>query len=284
MNKIDFKDEKVQQKLKLATEIMSKQSPFDFTINFFTGDTAEYLNKMTDSVPDSISEMLTAFDSLAKSMKDKSGEVTIYEIKDELFDIIKNTDNKFFYRRIPQNIIFLDNEFYVKDYIVKGLFIVDDNKHSKDRFIVIGWGINTVKYSTELIFFEVGNSGYQGEKEHKSLALQIVTILDMIDDKRDIEFYEKKIDPERNLKRAKRGKPALHDKIIIRPNQPMKRYLSSFSSDAKFRYSHKFLVRGHYRHYMSDRYSAELRGTKKWVKPYYKNPDGVLITKKYIVK
>lgn len=90
-----------------------------------------------------------------------------------------------------------------------------------------------------------------------------------------LQMYEKQNDKGTTIR------PRVRYTVKITPN--LKKYLNKLkSNNLNFSYSHKFWVRGHWRHFRKEYYKG-LCGTKKWIYPYIKG-SGILIEKKYEVK
>lgn len=66
---------------------------------------------------------------------------------------------------------------------------------------------------------------------------------------------------------------------IISLTGTIKRYLKLVKHGKHFSYSHKFWVRGHWRHFQSERY-VNKRGQKTWIPPHIKGA-GIMLTKRY---
>ena len=65
----------------------------------------------------------------------------------------------------------------------------------------------------------------------------------------------------------------------IKPNENFKNEINKFNEFNKNKYSHSFMVRGHYRKLNSNWFKGE-KGKIKWVFPYWKGK-GIKIKKNY---
>jgi len=93
----------------------------------------------------------------------------------------------------------------------------------------------------------------------------------------DIEYITK-TDTDRETKiRIRKGKPPRPPIANIILTNPLKRYIQKQRIGEKMTYTHRFWVRGHWRHYQNSKY-VNLRGKKQWIKPHIKG-DGLLIPK-----
>jgi hypothetical protein len=93
---------------------------------------------------------------------------------------------------------------------------------------------------------------------------------------------------EQNLKRISRKQIPLPTKVFIRAQGEFKKYVARFNDDTKEneedvkkrKISHKFMVRGHWRHFRAERYKQETKAKTTWIKPYFKG-EGIVIAKEY---
>jgi hypothetical protein len=84
-----------------------------------------------------------------------------------------------------------------------------------------------------------------------------------------------------NKRRERLGKAPLPDgdRVVLRPS--LARYLDQIESGSHFQYSHRFWVRGHFKHWRDERYAASgKQDTVTWTYPYVKG-EGLLIKKRY---
>lgn len=98
----------------------------------------------------------------------------------------------------------------------------------------------------------------------------------------EVSFIETNFNKTQNIKRISKGKLPLPTRTIIQINGELKRYLYNYETQNKNNpYSHKFWVRGHFRHFNSDKYKLK-KGQVKWILPFTKGK-GILINKTYEV-
>jgi hypothetical protein len=70
------------------------------------------------------------------------------------------------------------------------------------------------------------------------------------------------------------------DRVVLRPN--LVRYLDQMDSEQR-KWSHRWWVRGHFRHFRDERYAASgKQDTTTWIYPYVKG-EGILVQKKYVM-
>lgn len=84
---------------------------------------------------------------------------------------------------------------------------------------------------------------------------------------------------ERIQKRLKRGKTPNPVQVHIRITGKLKEYFDSIQGGLQKHFGFRFWVRGHWRHFKSQKYKLKL-GQKEWIKPFIKGK-GILIKKEY---
>jgi hypothetical protein len=77
----------------------------------------------------------------------------------------------------------------------------------------------------------------------------------------------------------RKGKGKKRPTMIVRVRGALKRYLQQVRTGRHFTYSHRFWVRGHWRHFRHPRF-VHMRGQKIWIPPFIKG-SGILIDKRY---
>jgi len=98
---------------------------------------------------------------------------------------------------------------------------------------------------------------------------------------KDFEYIE--LFAGNNEKRIKRGKAPQRDVTFLRLSGELKIY-AKYYSENRGKINVRYLVRGHWREFKSERYK-ESKGKKKWIYPFYKgDPTMELINKKVIIK
>ena len=220
--------------------------------------------------------------------------------------MIENTDNTIFYRPLFQPSIFINNEFMYLDHIIKGIMITNHQNDAGTQdwmvgFVAVGLRDGTVTgldYTGSVLLMDkdidhmtMSDGAKQStyNKICKRVRLLAVNIIDMIENENDylgIQTITKT--PEQNAKRVKRGQIPIPTKVVIRPVGKFIAQVDKFNACLRDHrhnraYSHRFMVRGHWRHFRSERYGEMKRGTKTWVFPFYKG-SGLMVTKDYEVK
>ncbi|MDD3474432.1 MAG: hypothetical protein PHP08_00830 [Candidatus Dojkabacteria bacterium] len=126
--------------------------------------------------------------------------------------------------------------------------------------------------------------GYRLEKEAIETLINNVlritcNVIDIVEGNKN-ELDVRVILPSKQQidKKRERGKSPICTTVIIKPKKELVDYVCSFEREhRKLEYSHKFVVRGHWRHFKDEKY-VNVKGKKTWVRPYIKG-DGILIRK-----
>lgn len=119
-------------------------------------------------------------------------------------------------------------------------------------------------------------------KEHRFILDFFRNMLHLINDPQ-IKTVKIDRDEERNRKRDKKGKLPIPERNIIKITGVLKEYIDKLASDSKlWHYGYSFWVRGHFKHWRSDRYK-KMRGKRTWIPPFIKGK-GILIKKDYNVE
>jgi hypothetical protein len=98
----------------------------------------------------------------------------------------------------------------------------------------------------------------------------------------DLEIVTVNTSKEQNLKRIKRRQIPMPTKVFIKAKGEFKQYVKKFNQDDIKELSYRFLVRGHFRHFRSDKFIYK-KGEKTWIKPFYKGK-GIVISKDYVIR
>ena len=231
----------------------------------------------------------------------------VLDIDDSIMKLILYTDNTAFFRPIFLPSFFINNTFEFGNYYIKGILVYqcaweDDRVSIDDIIIPTDVRIYFVTFNTNNFLSsdfdislrriekdEIGTKikiFFKEEKENikevfDRVLLIVCNVIDLIEgNKEELEIREIKSSPAQNEKRIKREKIPIKDRIIIKPKRQLLDYIKEFEKDyEKFHYSHKFVVRGHWRHFRSERYTYA-QGKKLWIRPYIKG-EGLLIQKSY---
>lgn len=162
-----------------------------------------------------------------------------------------------------------------------------EHKTDKDKFL----GNNRLLTMENTNFF-FDNKVFTGEmldnigmkhllpKITSQIALLVCNILDFLNepDVRYVVSEHKSL----NKKRLKHNKKTIYPTLTVQITGETKQYFDALRMGRHFSYSHKFWVRGHYKHYTHPRYK-NMQGKRTWVKPFIKG-EGLLLNKKYNLK
>lgn len=239
------------------------------------------------------------------------------KIDKNLISLLMFTDNTIFKRQLFYPAFFIDADFkFDERFIVKGVMVFECSsveKMENDRRMVKisfdeGLPVNDARIHFTLIdtqrndvtafgvsFNDIEKGKwlwaedrilpeYQDEKEVlKELVHNIVRIvcnvIDLIEGNKD-ELETRIIvpAPHQNEKRLEKGKSPITTTVIIKPKRELLAYSSAFEREhRKVNFSHRFVVRGHWRHFNSEWYKDK-QGKKIWIRPFLKGK-GILIKK-----
>jgi len=115
-------------------------------------------------------------------------------------------------------------------------------------------------------------------RERDRLREFIMSFLDFLHNP-EVQIVEVLRSDKARRKRIRKGKLPLPSSNIIRVTGVLKKYIRELKKGKAFTYSHRFWVRGHWRHLTSSYYKA-MRGKRIWIPPYIKG-SGILIDKSY---
>lgn len=216
----------------------------------------------------------------------------VIEIDKRLIPMIEQTENELFYRPLFFETIFVNAEFQVGDYTVKGMIMLDGTEYAakvEDWFIIScvvhkdGHGIFlftqllTEPFKGSYTNDEISREAIKIHKHVRNMACTFIDLVMMNDSDLDVI----KIKPTKNQtdKRERNGRPKIPVKVYIRPKQHFVKYLEEYNAEDAKPFSHRFRVRGYIRHYRDERYSEKRKSKPQFIKPHYKG-QGVLIQKK----
>lgn len=239
-----------------------------------------------------------------ESSRDINEDLRLVELEKDLVGLVENTDNNIFYRPLFFPSIFMNNDFHFEDLIVKGIYITEcyteegTNSYFLHHPNVNDYAIFAVAadinqgcefyLSLALVNKTIGNRFLDSKDEEKKMKklseyirILICNIIDMVEgndeDLNVVTIVESK---EQNKKRIFRRKIPIPTRVVIRAKGEFKKYVNNFYNEGR-KFSHKFPVRGHWRHFRDDKF-VNVQGTKKWIKPSWKG-EGITISKDYKV-
>lgn len=275
--------------------------PYNFTMNY-----AEIMKDCDENSTEGIFGRRFAGILRKETDKDINIELRLVELEKDLIPLVENTDNKIFYRHLFFPSIFINNDFYYEGLIVKGIYITECYSKEGSNTYTLHWpvpndyaiflvaadiDIGCEFYSCFAMVNKTIGDNFTDTSEEQSkirrlnnyVRLMICNIIDMVEgNDEDLETVTIKTSHEQNLKRIRRKQLPMPTKVFIRAKGEFKRYVSTFNkykNDNENRSGHKFLVRGHVRHFRSEKF-VHKQGQKIWIKPFYKG-EGILISKDY---
>lgn len=239
----------------------------------------------------------------------------LVEIEEDLINLVINTDNNIFHRPLFFPTVFINNDIEYDGAIIKGILISEAIVHGKEHQLIYGdlyedYGEYANDYE---IFYIVADTKYNittmrlmsliEPRIRSNLSDQdirmtnidnfvrnmIVNIVDMVEGiDKDLLVTIIETTKEQNLKRLGKGQIPFPTKIYIRTQGEFKKFVQKFNSDIQeskendkmHKISHKFMVRGHWRHFRAERYKRETKARPIWIKPFWKG-EGIPIAKEY---
>lgn len=280
--------------------------PYNFIVEHIYRLKNQEYNKERCSEQDDII-LKRMLDNFSKDLdRDINEKLRLIEIEDGLIKLVESTDNKIFYRKLFFPSIFINNDLNFENWIIKGIFVeevftnLDSNfsvsikseNNSNDYIIFLSaidpktthfWNMSFSlinKYATPIIDIDRYKDENQKMRIEEYIRTIICNIVDMVEgNDKDLNIVTIESSREQNLKRIKRGKVQFPTKIFIKAKDGFKKYIQKFADDEKRKLGHKFLVRGHWRHFISEKFIYR-KGERTWIKPFWKG-EGIVIAKEY---
>ncbi|MDD5453931.1 MAG: hypothetical protein PHW62_00325 [Candidatus Ratteibacteria bacterium] len=217
----------------------------------------------------------------------------VIEVDKRLVPMIEQTENELFYRPLFFETIFVNAEFHVGDYFIKGIILLDGMEyaaHIEDWFIITcavhkdGQGIFLF---TQLLKEPLAEEDFKNDiiakqamEIHTQLRHMACTFVDlvMMNDE-DLDIITIKPTKKQQEKRERYKRPRIPTRVYIRPKTHFIKYIEEYLTEEAKPFSHRFRVRGYIRHYRNDRYTEKRKSKPQFIKPFYKG-QGILIQKK----
>lgn len=245
-----------------------------------------------------------------ESSKDINKELRLVELENDLIPLVESTENKIFFRPLFFPSIFINNDFHFENLIIKGIYITQCHTqkgtcsyflHHPDIndyaiFAVAADVGESCEFHLSIAFIDktMGSPFLDSKEENSKLKrcadyirTVVCNIIDMVEGNTDdLSVVTIETTREQNIKRIGRKQIPMPTKVVIRARDEFKKYVKKFNSDTEDvrsgRLGYKFLVMGHYRHFRDEKYK-NVKGTKKWIKPYWKG-EGIAISKEYLLR
>lgn len=288
-------------------EIINKYTalpPYNFTYNITKRITE--LSKGTENIINIKNrKMFDSFSNLIYNIvsKDSNEYLRLIKIDDILLKLIETTDNEIFYRPLITPTMFIDNEIIYEDLTIKGITILDvefyDELFSqaekdaslgtiihKDNYFIFFyiWSKDNITFDFFTLDNNITSSNNKLKNYIRNFICNTLDMISLMDDKLNIVTIE--TTKEHNEKRIKRGQIPNPTKIFIHSKDEFRIYIDKFLNDLDEgirKIGHKFLVRGHWRHFRAERYKNKTKKDMVWIKPFWKG-EGIPISKEYILK
>lgn len=220
----------------------------------------------------------------------------VVNLDDDIVPLITDTKPNFnAERHLPFSFMFINKQIRIGNKLINGFLLSNTTNKSGEEDIGISATIldknneyeTFATYTVNENFTYSDASGIDLSKHEEVMSSKILrqlacNLIDLMTSTNEgVEMFEQTFTSEQNAKRIKRGQSPHRNKLVIRLTGMTKTYARYYTLNRK-KISVRFLVRGHWRRFQSEKYSDEVRGTKKWVYPFFKNqyaPDEI---KKFI--
>lgn len=275
--------------------------PFQFIINY-----SEIMKDCNENTPEGVYGKRFANILRMEADKDINNELRLVELEKDLIPLVESTDNKVFYRHLFFPSIFINNDFNFDGLIIKGIYITECYSEPDSSSYTLHWPVpNDYAIFVVAADIEIGCEFYScfamvnktigenftdtGEERKRMRRLAeyirplICNIIDMVEgNDEDLEVVTINTSKDQNLKRIRRNQIPMPTKVFIKSKGKFKKYVKEFNQDDKDdskKLTHKFLVRGHFRHFRSEKFVYK-QGEKTWIKPFFKGK-GIVVSKDY---
>ncbi len=275
--------------------------PFNFTLQIISG----LENVIDDKLIDETNVTIKAFTQLLKDLtnKDTNKYFRLVNIDSKLMNLVEHTENEIFYRHLPIPTMFINNEVWYENKIIKGITVVDLEFYKnftvefKDKvniefegnenYFIFFFMIDKINYEISYDFFtlnyDMGNSNIDLKEYLRMIICNTIDMMYSMDEKLDVVSIETSRD--HNIKREKRGQIPTPTQIFIKPNNIFKKYVNKFDEDLNkgtLKKTGQYIVKGHWRHFRADRYKEETKKHPIFIAPYFKG-EGIMIAKEYMI-
>lgn len=220
----------------------------------------------------------------------------VVNLDDDIIPLLTDTKPNFdVERNLPFPFMFINKQIKIGDMVINGFMLSNCSDETNTKEIGVSCtmlntkeeyetyathGINENFTTKEAIGTDVPKrKQVENAKILRTIACNLIDL--MTSKNEDVEMFEIKCSSEQNLKRIKRGQSPHRNKLVIRLAGFTKTYARYYSHNRE-KISVRFLVRGHWRRYYDERYNDELRGTKRWIYPYFKGQEHPDEIKKFI--
>jgi len=230
----------------------------------------------------------------------------ILYLDEDLLPSVTNTDNEIFFRNTGLPVMFINQDFKYEGGLIKGILVANakeltDHMDPTLRMEYIiqekDWELfNSLLFMWVFLDFSDGTETWMSfttndlkkypSKKNQQLCKYIGTIASNIIDlmNHDVEAIDVNVidvTREENEKRIRKGKIPVCRKVHIRPKSEVRNYYINFNRQLLEcgHATHKFLVRGHWRHFRSSKWKNK-QGTSIWIKPQIRGK-GIFIEKQY---
>jgi hypothetical protein len=200
----------------------------------------------------------------------------VFELDKDITEMLYHTKNRVRPTRLPYPIVFIETELKLPNVEKRYPNIYIYSVTSDEE------GYGHIKFS---LYSEYNYAPYTRSKEYRiwkkerdMLREFIMSFLDFLHNP-EVQIIEVLRSPKAQKKRLRKGKIPLPPSKVVKVTGVLKKYINALKLGRHFTYSHRFWVRGHWRHLKSPRFRFK-RGMRVWIPPFIKG-SGILIDKTY---
>ncbi len=283
--------------------------PYNFVMYYVS-----VMSTIDENSPEGIYAKMFAKILGMESNVDINNELRLIELENDLVPLVESTENKIFFRPLFFPSIFINNDFHFEELLIKGIYITECHTekgtasyflHHPDvnDYAIFALAVDTNQgfeyhISVALVDKTMGTPYLDSNAESSQLKrcseylrTIICNVIDMVEGNTDdLSVVTIETTREQNIKRIRRKQIVMPTRVVIRAKEEFKKYVKRFNidmadavdNDKKGKLGYKYLVMGHYRHFRDEKFK-KVRGTKKWIFPYWKG-EGIAISKEYIIR
>lgn len=210
-----------------------------------------------------------------------------YEIDDLTMGALKNTDNTLVdVPHLPFPRVFLDAVFAIGKKVYAGV-LVEQNTVIAYRIDGYSLGCGSV---TDITVSDISNSSEQykvlkgAQDEKRELRNLVANFIALVNNRSDVTIVYHERGEKNQSRRRKQGKPIMPSSYVVRLKPNVIRYIYGNETRHHTSPSIQFWVRGHWRRFLSEVYTASGKiGSQTWIRPYVKG-HGILVGKTYEIR
>jgi hypothetical protein len=240
-------------------------------------------------------------------------DAKIFNIPDEINELIIETDNEIKFRKPPFHSIYINREITLGTLRIFGICVIEiggvrmKDGHIEKGIEIVAMGVDDKDKAEFWNYFQISDSGINKDVEKDSLkeisektsiiAKYVCNFLDLLNHP---NITYEVVKHGLNETREKKGKLRINDRVNITVSGRLYRYIYEEIPKQKREFTHRFWVRGHFKHFKNKArfvqiYKLSNEAIKehgyqmndgiicKWVFPFIRGK-GELINKRYTLK